>query len=182
MAATKRDVAVGVFDTRTKAERAVDQLRQAGFREDQIGVVSPNEDPTAGIPEPAGTEDAPAMGAAAGVIAGGSIGTLAGLAAAAGIIPPLGPVVAGGILTGILASAAIGLAAGGLIGALVGMGIPEREAHLYERHLREGRTLITVRADGRYTEAVNILSRCGGYDPVNPYFEVAKPEVGPRRG
>jgi hypothetical protein len=182
MAVTERHAAVEVFDTRTKAERAVDQLRQAGFREDQIGVISPNGDPTAGMPEPAGTEDAPATGAAAGVIAGGSIGTLAGLAAAAGIIPPLGPVVVGGILTGILASAAVGLAAGGLIGALVGMGIPEREAHLYERHLREGRTLVTVRIGEHYADAVTILGRCGGYDPVNPYFEVAKPEVGPRRG
>jgi uncharacterized protein (TIGR02271 family) len=55
-----------------------------------------------------------------------------------------------------------------LAGTLIGLGIPEKEAEYYESEFREGRVLVTVRADGRRAEAMSILQRCGGYDMENP--------------
>jgi uncharacterized protein (TIGR02271 family) len=44
------------------------------------------------------------------------------------------------------------------------MGVPEEEAHYYESEFNEGRILVTVKADGRYQEARDILRREGAYD------------------
>ena len=60
--------------------------------------------------------------------------------------------------------AAAGAAAGSLVGALIGLGVPEEEARYYEGEARSGRTLVTVRAEGRYDEASAITRRHGGYD------------------
>ena len=46
-----------------------------------------------------------------------------------------------------LSGAAIGATTGGLLGALVGLGIPEYEAKRYEEGLRNGKVLISCRAD-----------------------------------
>src|SRR5262249_9740746 len=60
--------------------------------------------------------------------------------------------------------AAAGAAAGGIVGALIGLGIPEEEAHYYESEFKAGRVIVTVRADGRYNEAWDILHRHGAYN------------------
>ena len=65
---------------------------------------------------------------------------------------------------GIERCGAIGVATGGLVGALIGLGIPEEEAHYYHGEFQAGRTLLTVRADGRRDEAAAILRRHGAYD------------------
>jgi uncharacterized protein (TIGR02271 family) len=44
------------------------------------------------------------------------------------------------------------------------MGIPEDEAEYYEGEFKSGRTIVTVKADGRYDEASNILRRFGAYE------------------
>ena len=80
------------------------------------------------------------------------------------MLPAIGPVIAGGLLASILASAATAAAAGGLAGALIGMGIPEEEARHYESELKAGRTVVTVRANGRGAEAWDILNRFGAID------------------
>jgi len=64
-------------------------------------------------------------------------------------------------------NAASGAAIAGLAGALIGLGIPEEEAHYYEGEFKAGRTLVTVRAPGRYEEAHDILRRFGAYDHAN---------------
>jgi uncharacterized protein (TIGR02271 family) len=53
---------------------------------------------------------------------------------------------------------------GAIAGALVGMGVPKEEAEYYEGEVKSGRTLVTVRADGRYDEAQRILRQHGAYD------------------
>jgi hypothetical protein len=153
-----RSTAVGVFQDRSHAEYALGLLAQAGFTPEQIGVVVPDEAP--GIEAPpvdAGTRagEGAALGGAAGVALGG----LMGAALASVVIPGVGPVLAAGLLAGALGGAAAGAASGTIVGALVGLEIPEPEAHHYARHFHEGRTLITVRAEGRYDEAAAILQR-----------------------
>jgi uncharacterized protein (TIGR02271 family) len=44
------------------------------------------------------------------------------------------------------------------------MGVPEEEARYYDQEFRSGRTLVTVKADGRYDEAQALLRRYGAYD------------------
>jgi hypothetical protein len=153
---------VGVFSDRGQAEKAVEDLRRAGFREDQIGYTWRNENKGS-----TGTTDTDAGniagGAATGAISGGILGGLIG-AATALLIPGVGPVLAGGILASALGGAAIGAAAGGLLGALMGLGIPEEEARYYETEFQSGNTLVTVKAEGRYQEARDILARNGAYD------------------
>jgi hypothetical protein len=142
---------IGSFPGRAAAEGFVDDLRRAGFKDDQLGVVTPHVEP--------GHVDV-GDGALAGALTGGTMGVLAGLAlAAAGLLPGVGPVLAGGLLAGSLGGAAVGAATGGLLGALLALGLPEEEARRYEGELRSGRTLVVVKAPGRYGEALAILRR-----------------------
>ena len=82
------------------------------------------------------------MGAGTGGAIGAAVGWFAGLGTIA--IPSLGPLVAAGPILAALSGAAAGAAVGGLTGTLVGLGIPEVEAKIFERKLREGHFLITV--------------------------------------
>lgn len=161
MVTSERNVVIGVFEDRRNAQQAVNELKRAGFRDDQIGVATRGED-REGVAEGGG--DYSLEGAATGAAAGAGIGGLWALGIAAGALPAIGPVIAGGILASILASAATGAAVGGLAGALIGLGIPEEEAEYYDTEFKEGRTIVTVKSDGRYNEAMNILRGFGAYD------------------
>jgi uncharacterized protein (TIGR02271 family) len=162
MATQKESIVVGVFKERDRAQQAVDELKRAGFRDDQIGVAGRGDkDWRGGIEEQGSYAE---EGAATGAIAGAGIGGLWALGIAAGFLPAIGPVIAGGILASILASAATGAAVGVVAGALIGMGIPEEEAEYYESEFQAGRTIVTVKPEGRDAEAIAILQRNGAYD------------------
>ncbi len=161
-----RSTVVGVFADRTQAQQCVNDLRKAGFREDQIGVAARDMDSATSR----GSEEKGSYvgtGAATGAATGAGAGALWALGIAAGVLPAIGPAVAGGLLASILASAAGAAAVGGFVGALVGLGIPEEEARYYEGEFKAGRTIVTVRADNRYDEAQTILRRYGAYDIHN---------------
>ena len=153
---------VGVFDERSDAELAAQDLRTKGFKDDQIGYAWRDE---AGKTHTEGNKSGQmaASGAGTGVVLGGLIG-----AAAALLIPGIGPVVSGGLLATALAGGATGAVtgavAGGISGALLGLGIPEEEAKYYDQQVRDGRTLMTVRADDRYSDASDIVRRRNGFD------------------
>lgn len=161
---TQRVTAVGVFEDRQKAQQAVNELKRAGFREDQIGVAGREGETVTGAGDSLGTGSKVAIGAATGATAGAGIGALWGIGILAGVLPAIGPAIAGGTLATILSSAAAGAAAAGLAGALIGLGIPEDEAKYYESEFHSGRIIVTVRAENRYDEAVAILRRFEGYD------------------
>jgi hypothetical protein len=156
-------VVVGVFRDRRAAQQAVDELRLVGFREDQIGVAA-REGTQVSQTDTAATGSRWEEGAVTGVATGAGIGALWAVGIAAHVLPPLGPVILGGLLASVAASTAGGATIGGLIGALVGLGVPEEEARYYESQFHAGRTLVTVRAPGRYEEASAILRRYGGIE------------------
>lgn len=164
MAINQDRAVVGVFSDSTKAQQAVQALRNAGFSEDQIGVIGRDSHRTTTDADNDTNESYAAEGAATGVAAGAGIGALWGLGILAGVMPVIGPAIAGGALAAVLSSAAAGAAAAGLAGALVGMGIPKDEAEYYESEFQAGRTIVTVRAPGRETEARSVLQRFGAYD------------------
>ena len=151
---------VGIYRDRARAQEAVRALKQAGFRDDQIGLLSPGHDENAPALDQA-TNSKVAEGSIIGAATGAGAGALWALGIAAGILPVIGPVVAGGLLMSVIASAGGAAAAGTIVGGLVGLGIPEDEANVYEGEVRSGSTLVTVQADNRETEAWQVLQRFG---------------------
>jgi uncharacterized protein (TIGR02271 family) len=161
----KPKAVVGVFSDHADADRAVEELRRAGFRDSQIGVVYRDK---GGKRKKNGKGETYAEeGATAGVLAGAGAGALVGLGILAGAIPGIGPAIAGGTLGVLLSNAALGAAVAGLAGALIGLGIPEDEAEWYESELKAGRTIVTVKATSRQAEAREILRRHNSYDATS---------------
>jgi hypothetical protein len=161
---TERSTVVGVFHEPEDARKAIEALKDAGFRSDDIGLLMQDRGRARDLADETGTKagEGAATGALAGGVLGGLAGWLVGIGALA--IPGFGPFIAAGALGTALTGAAIGAGVGAVAGALIGMGIPEEEAHWYENEVKGGRTLVTVRADGRYDEAQALLRRHGAYD------------------
>ena len=139
---------VGIFDGQNDAEKALNELKDAGFTPDQVSVVAKDTGETKSMVERSDMGGAETTGAGTGALMGGLFGGAAGWLIGIGAlaIPGIGPIVAAGALATTLGGAAVGAVAGGLIGALVGAGIPEDDARSYETYVREGRILITAQA------------------------------------
>ncbi|MFO0799203.1 MAG: general stress protein [Gemmataceae bacterium] len=165
--ATTHATTIGVFQTRDAAERAVADLRAAGYRDDQIGLVARDARGNAVRTGADGDTNA-AEGAAIGAAAGAGALALGSLAVTFGVIPVIGPVLAVGPLAAALISAGAGAAAGGVAGALIGWGIPEEDAKYYEGEVKAGRFVVTVAAGDRHDHARAVYTRHGGYDRFNP--------------
>lgn len=167
MTTTARSTVVGVFHNREDARAAIDALKDADFPPSGISILSPDRRETETMAEETGTHAG--SGAATGAVAGGVLGGLGGwlLGIGALAIPGIGPFIAAGAFASALGGAAIGAGVGAIAGALTGMGVPDEEAHYYEGEVKSGRTLVTVAADGRYSEAQTILRQYGAYDIEN---------------
>jgi len=166
MASTKRHTVVGVFQSRAAAEKAVDDLRQAGFSNDEIGFVARDAKGEVKAEGPAQGAHT-GTGAIAGAAAGVGVGGLIGLGVLSGVLPVIGPAIAAGTLGVILSNAAAGGAIAGIIGALIGLGIPEEEAKYYESEVHAGRFVVSVKGGTRLDEAWRIMQRHGAYSFEN---------------
>src|SRR6202011_2168673 len=146
--------------------RAVQALKDAGFRNTDISVLFPENVGTKDFAHEKGTKmpEGATTGAGTGAVIGGTLGLLAGIGALA--IPGLGPFIAAGPIMAALAGAGAGGVVGGLAGALVGMGIPEYEAKRYEGRVKEGGILLSVHSDNsEWTKkAKEVLERTGAQD------------------
>lgn len=160
---------VGLFDAISGADRAVQELIEAGFPQADISVVANDPggsyDNSAAAGEP-NTAEGAATGAVGGSLLGGTFGLLVGLGVIA--IPGIGPVLAAGPLLTIGATAlgaGLGAGVGGVIGALTSAGVPEHEAHLYNEGLLRGGTLVTLTcADDAFEHAVEVMRRNGAVE------------------
>jgi len=123
-----RHSVAALFSNRDAAERAIMDLKNAGFSGGDIGIAMRDRNAQGELVKDTGTH------AAEGAVSG----------------------------------AGIGAATAGIVGALVGLGIPDEEAHYFERGFNEGGVLVTVKTDTRLAEAVNILERNGGDTAANP--------------
>jgi hypothetical protein len=159
---------IAVFTERQYAERAIRDLKAAGFSEEQLGVAVRDQDEQreliseTGATGVTGTKAAEgvATGAASGGILGGIIGLLTGTGAI--VIPGLGPVVAAGVLASTFTGMGVGAAAGGIIGGLAGLGVPEEDARYFDSGFRQGGTIVTVNAGQRTGEAIAVLQEHQG--------------------
>jgi hypothetical protein len=156
----------GIYTNRTHAEEAVEALREAGFRPQDLSVLLPENVGSKDIGYEKHTkapEHAAKAGAAGGVL-GGAVGWLLGMGALA--IPGIGPIVAAGPIMGALAGLGAGSVLGGLAGALTGMGVPEYEAKRYEGRIRSGGALISIHCetDVWTSRAKEMLKHTGAED------------------
>ncbi len=153
MTEAMRNTCLGLFSDPQEADKAVDELQEAGIKKEEISIIVREES----RPKvPSGRKVEVAKDAAAGVTTGGAIGGIAGLiiGIVAIAVPGLGLLVAAGPLAvalGLvqiggttLAGAITGAAAGGIIGGLVGLGVPEERAKAYEEAIRKGQILLAV--------------------------------------
>jgi len=159
----KHNAVIGVFESKARADKAVADLKAAGFDEDKIGMIYRDAEGKT-VKTGAADETYAEEGAAAGAVAGAAGGALVGAGILAGVIPVIGPVLALGTLGTILVNAAGGAAIIGLTGALIGWGIPEEDAEFYENEVKSGRYLVTVEANGRALEAREVMHRHSGFD------------------
>lgn len=135
----------GLFDTRSDATQAIEDLIERGIPRHDISIVS--NDSGGWYDEDSQEEAGAETGAGIGAIAGGAGGLLAGLGVLT--IPGIGQLMAAGWLlsaaAGAAAGAIMGGAAGGLVAWLTHHGIDEQEAHVFAEGLTRGGTLVTAR-------------------------------------
>lgn len=137
----------GIYHDRAAVERAVEVLREAGFRATDISVLFPENEGSKDFGVAKGTKapEGLATGAGAGAALGGAFACLVGFGVLA--IPGLGPLVAAGPILSALAGIGAGGIAGGFLGGLAGLGVPEYEAKRYEGLIRRGSILMSVHYD-----------------------------------
>jgi hypothetical protein len=170
---------VALFAHSAQAHAAIQDLRQAGFARDQIGIAMQERygqtEPRATSPEDR-TEQA-----TVGAITGGVLGSLVGLIGSL-LIPGIGPILVGGVMAS-LVGAGVGAAAGGIVGTLAGVGVPEHDAHYFDAGLRAGGTLVTVNVGTRIDDAMAILQRHEADLGIGSERRVAssQPYTGPER-
>jgi hypothetical protein len=137
----------GIAKNESQAIMIADNLKAAGFTENDISVLFPDKTGTRDFAHEQHTKapEGAATGAGTGAVLGGALGWMVGIGSLA--IPGLGPFIAAGPIMAALAGAAGGAAAGGLTGALIGMGIPEYEAKRYEGKVKDGNVLLSVHTE-----------------------------------
>ena len=135
----------GLFDTTDAAERAVAQLKQIGYGQNEITIVMKDRGAADNLAHDTGARSMEGVGAGAAI--GGTLGAvLAGLLAVGSVTIPGVGLLAAGPLAAMLAGAGAGGIAGGLIGWLTSLGIPEDVAPYYERGLTEGGVVVAASA------------------------------------
>jgi hypothetical protein len=147
----------GLFDTRSDATQAIEDLIERGISRADISIVS--NDSGGWYDEDSKEEAGAETGAGIGAVAGGAGGLLAGLGVLA--IPGIGELLAAGWLlptaAGAAAGAIVGGAAGGLVAWLRDHGIDEHDAHVFAEGLKRGGTLVTARVPDERTVAAEAI-------------------------
>ena len=167
---------VGVFKSRSDAERGAAELAPLEISKDKLNILTPEvtEKEIAAVSTVAGEQ--PGMGAAMGAVVGGAIGIAGGAglapAVASFLVPGVGPVLGIGVLAGTLLGAfAFGAVGGATVGAAlendVFQGLPEDELFVYEDALRKGRTVVVVMTEDDEVDAVRGTLELGGAESVD---------------
>jgi hypothetical protein len=165
---------VGVFKSRTAAERGAAELVPLEIPKDRINILTPEitQKELAAVPTVAGEQ--PGMGKAMGAVVGGAMGIAGGAgfapAIASLLIPGVGPVLGIGIVASSLLGM-IGAVSGAAVGATleteVFKGLPEDEMIVYEDALRKGHTVAVVMADNDEADAVRGAFESAGAETVD---------------
>src|SRR6266404_7885239 len=164
--ADKNIAVFAIYSPVATLENALNELKQAGFRHEDISVLFPENLGSKELTTVKSSKapEGVAAGAGSGAVLGGALGWLAGIGALA--IPGVGPFIAAGPIVAALAGVGVGGAVGGITGGLVGLGIPEFEAKRYEGRVTKGGILLSAHCDTseEIDRAKNILERTGAED------------------
>jgi hypothetical protein len=167
----------GIAKSESQAIAIADQLKDAGFTENDISVLFPDKEGSKDFAHEQHTKapEGAAAGGASGAVLGGALGWMVGIGALA--IPGLGVFIAAGPIMAALAGAAGGAAAGGLTGALIGMGIPEYEAKRYEGKVKDGNILLSVHTeDSKERDRAKKILENGGAEDISYTGEASVPK------
>jgi hypothetical protein len=163
---SKNTAVFGIYGSPRLAEEAVNKLIAAGFSNDDVSVLLPDEQSSKNFAHEKNTKapEGTTTGVTTGGVIGGALGLLAGIGALA--IPGVGPFIAAGPIMAALAGVGVGGTVGGLVGALVGLGIPEYEAKRYEGRIKDGGVLLSAHCDtsDEISRAKRILEQTGAQD------------------
>src|SRR5579871_3013582 len=115
--AGKNTAVFGIYRDEDQVSYAIDKMLEAGFRNEDISVLIPDNLGTKdfGLEKHTKAPEGTTTGATAGGAIGGTLGLLAGIGALA--IPGLGPFIAAGPIMAALAGVGVGGTVGGVIGA-----------------------------------------------------------------
>src|SRR6185369_12564585 len=143
------EIVSGVFQTKSEAEHAVEEVRATGVPADKITLLTPGSTDQINTELqsiPVDSTEQPGMGKAVGAVLGAAAG-LTGSSLLVAFIPGVGLITAAGML-----GMAIATAAGATIGASAGAnledsgtdGLPQDEIFVYEDALRKGRSVVVA--------------------------------------
>ena len=156
---------VGLFETRDQAKRAIEALKAAGLKSEDLSIVMRERSLSEEVAEDTGADNSDAVGV--GAVSGGVLGGMAGLLVGLGVIaiPGIGPFLAAGPIAAALAGGAVGATAGGMAGALIHHGVSEEEAGFYSSAVERGGILLAVKTNTkRETEVRRVLEAHGMKD------------------
>jgi hypothetical protein len=147
--------AIGVYTDLEKAEHAIDELRQAGFQSDEIGIIGhvANEQ----IPTPAEMQ-APEENAINGIVKGGILGAIVG-AFVVLVIPGIGEVAGLGRWFDVVGGAALSACICGVLAAFGSFVSWRPKTRFYAAELEKGNFIVVVRNPVRKKEATAVLRR-----------------------
>ncbi len=168
---------IGIAKTQSEAIVIADNLKAAGFTQNDVSVLFPDKQGTKDFAHEQHTKapEGAATGAGSGAILGGALGWMVGIGALA--IPGLGVFIAAGPIMAALAGAAGVAAVGGLTGALIGLGIPEYEARRYEGKVKDGNILLSVHTeDGKERDRAKKILEEGGATDISYTGETSVPK------
>jgi len=142
------NIVTATFKDRASAETALHHLEGLGIKGEQVSLVMTDETRHNHfrIDESTKADEGAISGAALGGVAGILLSTLT--TASIMTIPGINLVVAGPLVAA-LAGLGVGAVTGGVVGGFVGAGIPEHEAKIYEKEIRNGGVLLAVEASDR---------------------------------
>jgi hypothetical protein len=150
--AMKNKLVYAIFWDEEKARQAVEELANAHFSADEVGVLlsKPDDDEVEEVPTDTETRIpvASAIGGALGAIGGALILTASGFMAAGPLLVALEGALAGGFT-------------GSIAGALVGMGYWTEEIEAPDEELEEGAILVGASTHERVDDAREALESAG---------------------
>jgi len=159
------DTVAGLFETRSQADMALRNLKDAGFGAEQLSLSTPRR----------ARRGRYGLKVAVGILAGAILGALIG-AVLTGTVPGVKPIVSGDLLATFLLMATAGAATGGVAGALVSMAASGDRALYYEQEVESGRYLVSVVGAG-LEEARRIMRASGAMESA-PVEAPLHPESG----
>jgi hypothetical protein len=154
MITTNDPSAVGVFEDLEIAKRSIDDLRQAGFSDEEIGIIGNVGEETV-VPTPREMRQ-PEGNAILGFVQGSVVGAVIGLLVIAAI-PGLAQVSEFGRWFELVGGAALGAVVGGVLLALSSFLFSRQLSRFFAGELERGRYIVTVKNPQRKEEAVSVL-------------------------